>query len=37
MRRAGLFVGLLVLAWLLWDTGADPVRAAVDLLGVRPR
>ena len=28
MRRAGLFVGLLVLAWLLWDTGADPVRLA---------
>jgi phosphonate transport system permease protein len=28
MRRAGLFVGLVVLAWLLWDTGADPVRLA---------
>jgi phosphonate transport system permease protein len=28
MRRAGLFAGLVVLAWLLWDTGADPVRLA---------
>jgi phosphonate transport system permease protein len=28
MRRAGLFVGLVVLGWLLWDTGADPVRLA---------
>ncbi len=28
MRRAALFVGLVVLAWLLWDTGADPVRLA---------
>jgi phosphonate transport system permease protein len=26
VRRAGLFVGLVVLGWLLWDTGADPVR-----------
>lgn len=28
MRRAALFVGLAVLGWLLWDTGADPVRLA---------
>ena len=28
MRRAALFVGLVVLAWLAWDTGADPVRLA---------
>jgi phosphonate transport system permease protein len=28
MRRATLFVGLAVLAWLAWDTGADPVRLA---------
>lgn len=28
MRRAALFVGLLVLAWIAWDTGADPVRLA---------
>jgi phosphonate transport system permease protein len=28
MRRAALFVGLVVLGWLLWDTGADPVRLA---------
>ena len=28
MRRATLFVGLAVLGWLLWDTGADPVRLA---------
>ena len=28
MRRAGLFVALLVLAWVAWDTGADPVRLA---------
>ena len=26
MRRAAAFVGLVVFAWLLWDTGADPVR-----------
>jgi phosphonate transport system permease protein len=26
MRRAAVFVGLAVLGWLLWDTGADPVR-----------
>ena len=26
MRRATLFVGLVVFAWLLWDTGADPTR-----------
>jgi phosphonate transport system permease protein len=26
VRRAGLFVGLLVLAWAAWDTGADPMR-----------
>ena len=24
--RAALFVGLLVLAWAAWDTGADPMR-----------
>ena len=24
MRRATVFVGLLVLAWVAWDTGADP-------------
>jgi phosphonate transport system permease protein len=28
MRRAALFVGLVVFGWLLWDTGADPVRLA---------
>ena len=28
MRRAVLFVALVVLAWLVWDTGADPVRLA---------
>ena len=28
MRRAALFVGLVVLVWLAWDTGADPVRLA---------
>lgn len=28
MRRAALFVGLAVLAWIAWDTGADPVRLA---------
>jgi len=39
MRRAGLFVGLLVLAWTAWDTGADPVRFVrgvpwiIDILG----
>jgi phosphonate transport system permease protein len=26
MTRAALFVGLLVLAWAAWDTGADPMR-----------
>jgi phosphonate transport system permease protein len=26
VRRAAVFVGLVVLGWLLWDTGADPVR-----------
>jgi phosphonate transport system permease protein len=28
MRRAALFVGLVIFGWLLWDTGADPVRLA---------
>jgi phosphonate transport system permease protein len=28
VRRAGLFVLFLVLAWTAWDTGADPVRLA---------
>src|SRR5207245_9869036 len=28
MTRAALFVALVVLAWLVWDTGADPVRLA---------
>jgi phosphonate transport system permease protein len=28
VRRATVFVGLLVLAWIAWDTGADPVRLA---------
>src|SRR3989442_4905159 len=28
MTRAALFVALIVLAWLVWDTGADPVRLA---------
>jgi phosphonate transport system permease protein len=28
MRRAVLFGGLVVFGWLLWDTGADPVRLA---------
>ncbi len=28
MKRATLFVALVVLAWLVWDTGADPVRLA---------
>ena len=26
MKRAALFVGLVVLAWAAWDTGADPMR-----------
>ncbi len=28
MKRAALFVGAAVLAWIVWDTGADPVRLA---------
>jgi phosphonate transport system permease protein len=28
MRRAIVFVSLVVLAWLAWDTGADPLRLA---------
>jgi phosphonate transport system permease protein len=28
VRRAGLFVALVVLAWVAWDTGSDPVRLA---------
>ena len=28
MKRAALFVGLVVFAWLVWDTGADPARLA---------
>src|SRR5256885_14352811 len=28
MTRAAIFVALIVLAWLVWDTGADPVRLA---------
>jgi len=28
VRRAALFVALVVLGWLAWDTGADPVRLA---------
>jgi phosphonate transport system permease protein len=28
MTRAVFFVGLAVFAWLVWDTGADPVRLA---------
>jgi phosphonate transport system permease protein len=28
MRRAAVFATLVVLAWLVWDTGADPVRLA---------
>jgi len=34
MKRAALFVALLVLAWLVWDTGAETCgwrRPAVDL------
>ena len=26
MTRAGLFVAVIVLAWVAWDTGSDPVR-----------
>jgi phosphonate transport system permease protein len=26
MKRAGLFVALVVLGWSAWDTGADPIR-----------
>ena len=26
MKRAGLFVAIVALAWVAWDTGADPVR-----------
>ncbi|MGH6689370.1 MAG: phosphonate ABC transporter, permease protein PhnE [Gammaproteobacteria bacterium] len=26
MKRAGLFVALVALGWIAWDTGADPVR-----------
>jgi len=28
MKRAAAFVGIVVLAWLIWDTGADPVALA---------
>jgi len=28
VRRAALFVALVVFGWLLWDTGADPARLA---------
>ena len=28
MKRAAAFVGLVVFAWLVWDTGADPARLA---------
>src|SRR2546422_2555045 len=28
MTRAAVFVGAVVLAWLIWDTEADPVRLA---------
>src|SRR6266436_7303073 len=28
MRRAVLFGGLVIFGWLLWDTGADPLRLA---------
>ena len=28
MRKAALFVAVVVLLWLAWDTGADPVRLA---------
>jgi phosphonate transport system permease protein len=28
MRRASIFVAVAVLAWIAWDTGADPVRLA---------
>ncbi len=28
MKRAALFVALAVLGWIIWDTGADPVRLA---------
>src|SRR2546425_13351953 len=28
MTRAAVFVGAVVLAWLIWDTDADPVRLA---------
>src|SRR6058998_2841731 len=28
IKRASYFVALVVLAWLVWDTGADPVRLA---------
>jgi phosphonate transport system permease protein len=28
VKRAALFVGLVVFAWLVWDTGADPARLA---------
>ena len=28
MRRAAAFVALVVLGWIAWDTGADPVRLA---------
>jgi phosphonate transport system permease protein len=39
VKRAGLFVAVVVLAWAAWDTGADPVRFVrglpwiVDILG----
>ena len=26
MRRAAIFVGIVVLAWVAWDTGSDPLR-----------
>src|SRR5438128_12348227 len=31
MTRAAVFVGAVVLAWLIWDTEADPVRLAQGL------
>ena len=39
MKRAGLFVALVTLGWVAWDTGADPIRFVrgvpwiVDILG----
>ena len=36
LRRATVFVGVLVLAWAAWDTGADPMRLLRGLPWIKP-